>query len=124
MEIALLYLIPIFTGCLCLIPTSPLWQGRIQSIGMICLLTDVWLLIHQINQSNVLHALGDLISLDALSGFMLVLISLVGLLTSIYSIDYMATEAEERFRNPWKLKSYYVLFNLFLLSMILMVTTN
>lgn len=124
MEITLLFLINLLTGIFCLIPSSPQWQGRIQTCGMVFLLLLTWQIILEINLNGPLQEFGGLVYLDALSGLMLLLISLIGLLAALYSIGYMGSSIEESGQHPWKLKAYYGLFNLFILTMILMVSLN
>ena len=59
-------------------------------------------------------------SIDALSGFFILLISLVGLAVSIYSIDYMKEYQEKGYSNAL----FGFLYNIFILSMIAVVTSQ
>lgn len=122
--ILLLYMIPILTGLLCLLPLNSRWPGRIQIIGMLFLLGTVLVIIQSLIQSGPQIALHYFVYLDAFSGLMLLLISLVGLLAGIYSYSYIQQNRDGNPPTIRKLKLYYGLINLFLLSMLVMVTTN
>ncbi len=125
MEIVLLFLIPILTALFCLIPRSIQPIGCIQCFGMALFCGfGLWVIQKIIASPNPLHYWGNWMYLDAISGLMIVLICLLGFLASIYATGYMANEVEERIENLWKLKGFYGLFNLFILTMLMVVTTN
>lgn len=124
MEVTLLYLVPLITGLLCLLPQQSDWLGRIQCVGMLVLCGIGVVLIQHIIASGSLHAWGGWIYLDALSGLMILLICLLSFVASIYASGYMVNEVEERIDNLWKLKGFYGLLNLFILTMLIVVTTN
>lgn len=124
MEITLLYLIPFITGLLCLLPQQSDWLGRIQCVGMLLLCGVGFTLIQKIIVSGSLHNWGNWIYLDALSGLMILLICVLSFVASIYASGYMVNEVEERIDNLWKLKGFYGLLNLFILTMLVVVTTN
>ncbi|MFA5143559.1 MAG: hydrogenase 4 subunit F [Candidatus Omnitrophota bacterium] len=69
-------------------------------------------------------AIGSFLYIDALSAFFLLTISVVDLAASLYSIDYMALDFAAGTISLRKLKTYYALFNLFALSMFLVVVLN
>ena len=124
MEIILLFIIPIVTGLFCLVPKKRSWIGRIQAFGMLILFIDGLAVINNILKINSVYAFKDVIYLDAISGIMIFLISFLSFLTSLYSIAYMVNEIEEKISNEWKLKGYYFLLNIFILTMLMVVTTN
>lgn len=119
-----LYLIPLLTGALYLFPVKPSWLGRIQVISNLILLGVIWNVIQPISRTGPRFFLNHLIYLDALSALLLILTGSIGFFTVIYSMNYMLNEEEEKRRNPWKLRIYYILLNLFVLSMLGMVTVN
>ncbi|MBI3591088.1 MAG: hydrogenase 4 subunit F [Candidatus Melainabacteria bacterium] len=125
MEVSLLFLIPFITGLLCLLPKSSQWIGRIQSIGMVILFGLGLLIVKDIIQQGSIHAFRNTVYLDALSGLMIFLVTILSLLASLYSIGYMVNnDVEEKIQNPWKLKRYYFLLNIFILTMLMVVTAN
>ena len=124
MVIVLLFIIPIITGLLCLVPKKRYLIGRIQTLGMFALFLDGLIVVKNILNGNSVYSFKDVIYLDAISGIMIFLISFLSFLSSLYSIAYMVNEIEEKIPSEWKLKGYYFLLNLFILTMLMLVTTN
>ncbi len=62
---------------------------------------------------------GGAIYADALSAFMIVVITLLSLATSVYSVEYMGSELEHGHIDKKAHRYYYVLYNLFILTMLL-----
>ncbi len=119
-----LFLIPIITGFICLIPRIPKYIGYIQGTGMLMLFGIGLTTAKQVLDSGSIYFMKDLVYIDALSALMIFLITLVSLLASIYSIGYMNNQVEERINNVWKLKAYYFLINTFIFAMLVVVSTN
>jgi len=124
MDILWLFLIPLLTGLACCLPQDSKGIGRIQIVGMSVLLLAGGNVIQKIMASGTLHFAGNWFYLDALSGLMILLICILSFVASIYASGYMVNEVEERLENLWKLKGFYGLLNLFLLTMLIVVTTN
>jgi hydrogenase-4 component F len=61
---------------------------------------------------------------DQLSAFMLIIITFVALMVTIYSVEYIGHDYKEKEIDHRQLRSYYVLTQLFLLSMLLVVVSN
>lgn len=122
MLIKFLFSIPIITSLICLIPKTPKYIGYIQATATALLFGVGLLTVKEVLDSNTI-SLG-IIYIDALSALMVFLISLVSLLVSIYSIGYLTNQTEEKIHNIWKLKGYYFLLNIFIATMLLVVTTN
>ncbi len=123
-EIILFLSMPVLAALSCVFIQDKKWLGRIQSIWMLFLFFLGLNLIKNILQSTNIIAFNNFIYLDALSGLMIFLITLVGTIASIYSIGYMTNEIEEKIHNLWKLKGYYVLLNAFIFTMLLTVIVN
>lgn len=66
----------------------------------------------------------DLLYMDALSAYVLLLVSMVGLLASIYSITYLGREYNEGELTEQKLRNYYIFFHLFVFTMLLVCVSN
>jgi hydrogenase-4 component F len=61
---------------------------------------------------------------DQLSAFMLVIITFVALMVTIYSISYIGHDYEEKEIDHRQFRSYYIITQLFLLTMLLVVVCN
>lgn len=67
---------------------------------------------------------GSFLSLDALGTFFFCLISLIGSVASCYSIGYLRVEKTKGFVTDKKIKTFYILLELFLLAMFIAVSVN
>ncbi len=123
-EIIYLLSIPVLAALSCLVVKGKKWIGRIQTVWMLFLFFSGLNLIKNILSNTRIIAFNNFFYLDALSGLMILLITLVGAVASLYSIGYMTNEVEEKIHNIWKLKGYYVLLNLLVFTMLLTVMVN
>lgn len=123
-KITLLYSIPVLAALSSLFPKNKNAIGLVQTFWMVCLFVLGLFVVNDILDSDSILKWNNSIYLDALSGLMILLITLVSTIVSIYSIGYMTNEIEEKIHNIWKLKGYYFLLNAFVLSMLLTVTAN
>lgn len=71
-----------------------------------------------------LSAFGDWLMVDPLAAVFIGLIGVVGCLTGLYSIGYIRHDVAHGELTPAKVKIYYGFFNLFLFTMLLVVTAN
>ncbi len=62
--------------------------------------------------------------MDAFSAYMLLLVSLVGLLASLYSISYIGSDLREGEISEVKLRNYYVFFQVFVFTMLLVCVSD
>lgn len=124
MDINLLFLIPVITAILCLILKNVKWLGYIQILGTSLLFLTVMRLLNKVIKYKTIKAFTNLIYIDAFSGVLLLLISIVSLFVSLYSAGYMTKNAEEIVIPSWKLKKYYCLLNIFILTMLTVVISN
>lgn len=119
-----LFLIPILTALICLIPKTPRFIGYIQVFGMFVLFSIGIITVKEVLDLGSIYLIKSLVYIDALSVLMIFLITLIGLLASIYSIGYMKNQIEEKISNIWKFKGYYLLINIFIFTMLWIVSTN
>lgn len=124
MDINLLFLIPLITAIICLFPKNVKWLGHIQIIGTSFLFITVINLLNNIIQYKIIKAFNNMLYIDALSGLLILLISAVSFFVSIYSSGYMTNDIEEKITSVWKIKGYYFLLNIFILGMLVVVTSN
>ena len=66
----------------------------------------------------------DLLYMDAFSAYILMLVSMVGLMAVIYSLSYIGKEYEEGELTDLKLRNYYIFFQLFVFTMLLVCVSN
>ncbi len=67
---------------------------------------------------------GGIIYVDALSAFMLLIITLLSLAAAIYSIEYMGSELDSGHLDGKTHRYYYLLYNLFIFTMVLIPIAN
>src|SRR5438876_3746602 len=118
--------VPLIVALLCLFARP---RGLVESLniaGFFCLLLLGVKLFQTVltNGGNAVTAWDEFLRADALSAWMVLLISIVSLATSLYAVSYFrrdladATVTEKRFRE------FYVLTPLFATGMLLVVLTN
>lgn len=83
-----------------------------------------FLLIHEIKGNTFITYHNGLIYIDPLNLIQLLLISTISVIGAIYSHRYIKNELEEGQINLFSAKLYYVLFNTFVFSMILVAVSN
>jgi hydrogenase-4 component F len=118
------YALPCIGTVLLIFCPKATWLGILQLVINSLLLLTIFGLIGGILHNGAAFYLNDIAYLDALSGWMLLLIGLIGFLASLFAKRYMLNDEEEKITNPWKLKIFYGLFNCFLLCLLAMVTLN
>jgi len=106
--------------------TVPRWvyeSIHILSVAAVCFLA-IYLAYTVIASGNAIEALGLWFNLDALGSVFIFLIGAIGLLTGWYSLSYIRHDAEEGTMNPSQVKQYYVFFNLFIFTMLVVALSN
>jgi len=126
LKVVLPFLVPGLCGLLVFLLGRYTWIFReaLSVVGMILTfgLSLYVLLVTQ--KGTVLISSGNEFRVDALSGLMIFLIALIGLMAVIYSIDYMLHEAKtRRVQEEW-MASFYGWTMIFISTMILACTTN
>jgi hydrogenase-4 component F len=66
----------------------------------------------------------QLFSVDALGAIMMLIIAVIGLSATVYSVKYLRRETEKNVVGFNRVRQYYVLLNLFLAAMFFAVTSN
>ncbi len=117
-----LLLVPLIAAALC----YPLRSRRlIEAVGVAgsaATLIVASLLSHQTFTSGTIDE--GLLYMDAFSAYVLMLVSLVGLVAVIYSISYIGRENREGVITDIKLRNYYLFFQLFVFTMLLVCVCN
>jgi len=118
--IPLLLLAPVAGGILALLARAP-WQAALgTAVGAAGLLSGA--VIQGI--SPRVAAWGDLLRLDELGSYFLLIVSGVHFLCSVYAYGYFRRELEGGRIGPAKVRMYHVWTNLFVLSMVVVVCSH
>ncbi|MFA6282227.1 MAG: hydrogenase 4 subunit F [Candidatus Omnitrophota bacterium] len=95
--------------------------GRLNALGYFVILAATFSLAFNFKQP---FAIFNFFYVDALSMLFLVTISVVSFAAALFSIDYVAKDVEAGAISERKARSYYLLFNLFSLSMFFVPVVN
>lgn len=109
------------------VPFTARSTWRIETIhvlSIISVLAIATVAIGRVLTSGTLLAFGDWLMIDPLAAVFVGLIGIVGCLTGLYSIAYIRHDLGHGELTAAKTKVYYGFFNLFLFTMLLVVTAN
>jgi len=117
-------LIPLLTAILCgLIGTRRLME--VSSLLGSALTTFFGILLcREVLIDEPLLQLAGLLYADALSAYLVLIVSAIGMVSSLYSIGYIGHEFSKGVFSLAKLREYYFLLNLFLFTMLLAAVAN
>ncbi|MFQ5476836.1 MAG: hydrogenase 4 subunit F, partial [Nitrosopumilus sp.] len=88
------------------------------------ILVEGLFLVNSILEYKTISAFNGLFYVDSLSGIIIITISIVGFLSSLYSVNYMGKQYEKLIIDEKKLVRYYQGFNMFLFTMLLVPISN
>ena len=88
------------------------------------ILIEGLILVNSILKYKTISVFDGVFYVDSLSGIIIITISLVGFLSSIYSVNYMGRQYEKLIIDEKKLVRYYQGFNMFLFTMLLVPISN
>lgn len=71
-----------------------------------------------------IYRLGSYFAVDALSAIILLIVGIVGLAASVYSVGYLRAEVAKNIIGFRRVRQYFILLNLFLLAMLFAVSTT
>lgn len=115
-------LIPIVTGLLCFFIPKPKLNGYLSLIGMIITSILTARLCSQIINNNAIRE--GIFYLDSLSSYVLCVIVFLSMMSTAYSIEYLGHELSSGLTDKKYVQRFYLLLNMFVASMILVVTTE
>ncbi len=122
MIIEILLLLPLITGAACyLLKDARLVTGA-STVGAILIAAACGWLAYTVFTGGVVS--DDLWYVDALSAYMLALISLVGLAAALYSIGYIGREHREGEIGLNKVRQYYLFLHVFIFTMLLVCVSD
>ena len=96
---------------------------HILSVGAVCFLA-IYLAFTVVSSGEAINAIGLWFHLDSLASVFVILIGVIGLLTGWYSLAYIRHDAEKGAMKPSQVKQYYVFFNLFIFTMLVVALSN
>ncbi len=119
MTVFIILLLPLMATALVCIPFKKRWAPGVTVVSCVAILIlSARIALHVAAGNSVVSTLkiGLLkwIAVDGLSALILLLIAFVATTAAIYSIGYMGHEN----LTPWKLRLYYINYNLFIFSML------
>ncbi|MCX9073831.1 MAG: hydrogenase 4 subunit F [Candidatus Methanoperedens sp.] len=115
---------PILTSFLCFL-TKTRRQVEIVSLsGSIATLVLGLALVADVYRNGMVVAWQNALFADAFGAFIVLVVSIVGFVASVYSMGYMGHELEHKIIDLVRLRMYYVLFHIFMFTMLLVGVTN
>ncbi|MCX6755376.1 MAG: proton-conducting transporter membrane subunit [Candidatus Nomurabacteria bacterium] len=98
-------------------------------IEFVSVFASIFALFGSINVAMKVVALGSyspfsFLYVESFGAVLLLIISLIGLSTTVYSIQYLRQESAKNIIGPARVRQYFVLLNLFILFMFLATTVN
>lgn len=125
--VTLLLIIPLVTSLLFwLVKENKRWLGGINVAGSTALFAVSLLIVREVVEKGSLKPAfpGDIFYIDSFNALILLVTTLVSLLVSIYSIGYMDGEVRSHGLAVSRLKFYYSLLHVFILTMVLTTITQ
>lgn len=119
-----LLLLPIFTALSGIVAKTQKQIETISIIGSTGTLVFGLALVSEVFRHGTINTWKNILFADPFSAFLVLIVSLVGFIISVYSINYMGYEVESGVIDFKKLKIYYVFFHLFMFTMLLVGVTN
>jgi len=119
-----LLLAPILTGILCLFTKTRKQVESISITGSIATLFLGLMLVVEVFKYGIIVSWTNALFADAFSAFIVLIVSIVGFVASLYSIGYMGHEFDHSAMDFRKLRMYYALFHIFMFTMLLVGVTN
>ncbi|MDA8440928.1 MAG: hydrogenase 4 subunit F [Peptococcaceae bacterium] len=116
--------LPLVTAFLCIFATKQKTLSVINVLGGIAIGVTAVLLDWHVFTKGTLVELDKFIYIDALGAYIIGLIAFVGLAAGLYSLGYFAHELEAGELAEARLKWYYVLFYVFVFTMLAVVVVN
>ncbi|MFH0771618.1 MAG: hydrogenase 4 subunit F [Candidatus Omnitrophota bacterium] len=117
MQIFFILGIPVLLALGSLLPKRAGAFGIINALGYLVILFLSAILLKDIAISGTVSSYFGFVYLDTLSAFFIFVISTVAFAAALYSIGYIRKDAEKGVISERKARVYYLLFNLFCLSM-------
>ena len=119
-----LLLTPLISGLLITLFKRKRIIETITIISSFLILIQGFILLSYILEEKTISIFDGIFYLDSLSAIIIITISLVGFLTSLYSVNYMSSQYDKLIVDEKRLVRYYQGFNMFLFTMLLVPVSN
>ncbi len=119
-----LLLAPLLTSIFCFFSRTRKQAETISILGSIITLILGITLVIEVYRYEVIVTWQNALFADAFSAFIVLIVSIVGFVASMYSVGYMGHELEHEIIDLKKLRMYYSLFHIFMFTMLLVGVTN
>ena len=128
MILALVFCIPLLVSVFCLVAPKRTWMELATFIGTACTLILVCVIAAQVLHAGHVSGLANWLYADALSAVTLLVIVFVSFTAGLYSIGYLRVDMREQDVTTGdglrQVRRYYVLFHLFVFSMLVAPISN
>ena len=119
-----LLLAPLLTSILCFFSRTKKHVETISISGSIITLLLGLALVVDVYKHEVIVTWQNALFADAFSAYIVLIVSIVGFVASLYSVGYMGHEHKHGVIDDKKLRLYYSLFHVFMFTMLLVGVTN
>ncbi len=119
-----LLLAPVLTGIVCFFSKTRKQVETASLVGSTATLLLGLFLVWQVYKYDIIITWQNALFADAFSAFIVLIVSIVGFVASLYSIGYMGHELDHGAMDLKRLRLYYVLFHGFMFTMLLVGVTN
>lgn len=119
-----LLLVPILTSILCFFTKTRKQVEAVSISGSVATLILGLTVVNEVFKYGIIVSWKNALFADAFSAFIVLIVSIVGFVASVYSIGYMGHELEHGIMDLKRLRMYYVLFHIFMFTMLLVGVTN
>jgi hydrogenase-4 component F len=122
MMLELMIAIPLITAVLVFFTRSRRQMELISTVGIVALFVVACYMVYDvITNGNIEYSVWYM---DSLSAYMLFIITFIGLMAGVYSIPYIGHEIKEKELTVDRAKYYYLLFHIFMFTMLMVVISN
>jgi hydrogenase-4 component F len=119
-----LLLAPILISILCFFTKTRKQVETVSITGSVITLILGLVLVSEVYKYDIIITWQNALFADAFSAFIVLIVSIVGFVSSLYSIGYMGHEFDHGIIDDKKLRLYYSLFHVFMFTMLLVGVTN
>jgi hydrogenase-4 component F len=122
MMLEIMVVIPIITAFLLYFTRSRRQMELVSTAGIVTLFAVACSIVYDVMTNGEIGY--SIWYMDSLSAYMLFIITFIGLMAAIYSIPYIGHELKERELKVDRAKYYYMLFHIFMFTMLMVVISN
>src|SRR5471032_696249 len=124
MEIALVLGFPLLGGLLLALVGHKRWAPELNALMSLTTLVAASALTRRVITGGPMTALDEQFFVDPFNVFLVALTAFVGFTTALFSRPYMRTERDKGRMTPARLRLYHSMYQVFMFTMLLALTTN